>query len=370
MKNTSLHSLRAISLMAVVILLSCISAKAQISTPHVNYVISYPHDTTTNYYNWERTKAYIRDSSGGGGGGSDTSDIHYFTSDYTIQNIDGNIALQLNTSSGSYTLGNPFTTYITLDELSSTMSTNADIEAGYITAFSGITSGDPTKNNHVDYTSNAGLNGQYLRYNTDHSTSWEYVDTFLLSTKSYRQKAVDSLNSIIATKGSGTVTSVIGGYGTSGNTISTSGTLSIDTSLMATKLRVQKAIDSLNSIISNVPSNVSNINLLAITVATTTATYAVATTATFLVSGYIAITAVTTDVIEFRVTWTDENSTSQTQKFYPMGVTTSGLSTTGFTPFSPATIRAKNGTNIVIATVLTTGIGSITYDVGSLIQKI
>lgn len=45
---------------------------------------------------------------------------------------------------------------------------------------------------------------------------------------------------------SGTVTSVATGYGVSGGTITTTGTISADTAAMATRSRVQKAVDSLN----------------------------------------------------------------------------------------------------------------------------
>lgn len=55
------------------------------------------------------------------------------------------------------------------------------------------------------------------------------IDTTLISTRAWRQKAVDSLNTIIATKGSGTVTSIATGLGLSGGTITTSGTLLVDT---------------------------------------------------------------------------------------------------------------------------------------------
>jgi len=91
------------------------------------------------------------------------------------------------------------------------------------------------------------------------------TDSFVYSTKAYRQKGIDSVNGTVATRvkytdtaamllpyqrtvnaTSGTVTSVATGYGTSGGTITTSGTISSDTAAMATRDRVQKAVDSLN----------------------------------------------------------------------------------------------------------------------------
>lgn len=117
---------------------------------------------------------------------------------------------------------------------------------------------------------------------------------------------------------------------------------------------------------------VASADLTAQTAAVTSlATYTVgASTGTFRVGGYVNITAVTLDVIQFQCTFTDETNTAQTLVFYPMGATAAGLSTTGFNALSDATIRCKNGTAITLKTVLTTGTGSITYDVGGQIQQL
>ena len=71
------------------------------------------------------------------------------------------------------------------------------------------------------------------------------VDTTTISTRAWRQKGDDSLGAIIATKGSGTVTSVATGYGLSGGTITTSGTLLVDTLNISTRAWRQKGLDSL-----------------------------------------------------------------------------------------------------------------------------
>ena len=71
------------------------------------------------------------------------------------------------------------------------------------------------------------------------------VDTTTISTRAWRQKGDDSLGAIIATKGSGTVTSVATGYGLSGGTITTTGTLLVDTLNIATRAWRQKGLDSL-----------------------------------------------------------------------------------------------------------------------------
>lgn len=77
------------------------------------------------------------------------------------------------------------------------------------------------------------------------------VDSAYIATRLRLQKVVDSLSVIIATKGTGngTVTSVANGYGTNGGTITTSGSIGVDTALIATRLRVQKQVDSLGVII-------------------------------------------------------------------------------------------------------------------------
>ena len=77
------------------------------------------------------------------------------------------------------------------------------------------------------------------------SSATGLVDTTVLSTRAYRQKGDDSLGAIIATKGSGSVTSVATGYGLSGGTITTTGTLIADTLNLSTRAWRQKGLDSL-----------------------------------------------------------------------------------------------------------------------------
>ena len=57
-------------------------------------------------------------------------------------------------------------------------------------------------------------------------------------------KVRDSLNTLIATKGSGTVTNISSNYGLTGAPITTSGTLNVDSNTVATRARVKKQIDS------------------------------------------------------------------------------------------------------------------------------
>lgn len=98
------------------------------------------------------------------------------------------------------------------------------------------------------------------------------------------------------------------------------------------------------------------------------ATFTTQVLGTFRVGGYAAITAISAGTLTYQVTFTDENSTSQTITFFPMGLTSAGLTTVGFTAFPPAYLRAKAGTAI---TITTTFVGvSITYDVGGFIEQI
>jgi hypothetical protein len=87
------------------------------------------------------------------------------------------------------------------------------------------------------------------------SSATGLVDTLVLSTRAWRQKGDDSLGAIIATKGSGTVTSVATGYGLSGGTITTTGTISADSAIVASRLRVGKVVDSLALVKQNVLTN-------------------------------------------------------------------------------------------------------------------
>lgn len=119
------------------------------------------------------------------------------------------------------------------------------------------------------------------------------------------------------------------------------------------------------------PSIVASGNLNAQTSAATgVATYTPTDNATWRIGGYITITAVSLDVIQLQVSYTDENSNAQTEIFFPQGLTGAGLSTVGAFTFPTMDIRVLNNTPITVDAVLTTGIGSISYDVGASIQFI
>jgi hypothetical protein len=83
-----------------------------------------------------------------------------------------------------------------------------------------------------------------MSFSTITTTGSVSADTSVLSTRAWRNKAIDTLIPLIAAKGSGTVTSVATGFGIDGGTITSTGTLTADTVEMATRARVQKGIDS------------------------------------------------------------------------------------------------------------------------------
>jgi hypothetical protein len=73
------------------------------------------------------------------------------------------------------------------------------------------------------------------------------TDTALLSTKAYRQKGVDSLVTLISTLGGGTVLSVSSGYGTNFSTITTTGSVVVDSLVITSRASRDKLKDSLNA---------------------------------------------------------------------------------------------------------------------------
>jgi hypothetical protein len=90
--------------------------------------------------------------------------------------------------------------------------------------------------------------GTGMSFSTITSTGSVSADTSVLSTRAWRNKAIDTLIPLIAAKGSGTVTSVATGFGIDGGTITSTGTLTADTVEMATRVRVQKGIDSVGAL--------------------------------------------------------------------------------------------------------------------------
>ncbi len=103
------------------------------------------------------------------------------------------------------------------------------------------------------------------------------------------------------------------------------------------------------------------------------ATYTPSSNGTFAISGHVNVTAIVTNVITFKVSYTDENSNSVTQ-IIPLTLATTGVvGTTATTAFQHSAItiniRCKSGSAITVLTTAT-GVGSETYDVGGVITKL
>lgn len=90
----------------------------------------------------------------------------------------------------------------------------------------------------------------------------------------------------------------------------------------------------------------------------------------YTVGGYLTIVAVSGDIIQQQVTYTDETGVVRTQTFFPQGLTSANLSTVGAFTFPTMTIRAKGSTTITVLTNLVAGAGSIQYDTGAYITNI
>jgi uncharacterized secreted protein with C-terminal beta-propeller domain len=91
-------------------------------------------------------------------------------------------------------------------------------------------------------------------------------------------------------------------------------------------------------------------------------------THSYRVGAYTAITAISAGTLTVTVTFTDENNTSRTITYFPMGLTTAGLTSTGFTAFAPINIRVKQNTAITLVSTFT-GV-SVGYDVGGTIESL
>jgi hypothetical protein len=127
-----------------------------------------------------------------------------------------------------------------------TNATTAGIQfTGFVSASGSINGSNLSGTNTGDQTNGYGLNL---------SGSTFSVDTSAMATRSRVQKAVDSLNISIGMKGSGTVTSVAtnNGSGITGGTITGTGTIAADTTILDTRAWRNKGLDSVAALIPSV----------------------------------------------------------------------------------------------------------------------
>lgn len=111
--------------------------------------------------------------------------------------------------------------------------------------------------------------------------------------------------------------------------------------------------------------------ILASTTAGLIVSYTPAATSTYSASCDVNITAIVTDVAQCQISYTDETNTVVTENYFGMGLTSANLTSTGRTDFPPfGLFRAAANKPVTINLVLTTSIGSVTYNAGGLIQQI
>jgi hypothetical protein len=104
-------------------------------------------------------------------------------------------------------------------------------------------------------------------------------------------------------------------------------------------------------------------------------TYTVAASAgagSFRIGAYLTITAVSTDVIQLQVGYTDETGTARTVTLNSIqsGSPAGSFSGAGAYVFPTIDIRTSAGSVITVLTNLLNNSGSITYNVGATIQQV
>lgn len=88
---------------------------------------------------------------------------------------------------------------------------------------------------------------------------------------------------------------------------------------------------------------------------------------TLLISPYLTVNSIATDVEQLQVTYTDETNTSRTQ-ILSTNNGLSSLTAIGAFLYPTISVRPMKNTAVTVLTVLTTSIGSINYDVGASIK--
>jgi hypothetical protein len=137
----------------------------------------------------------------------------------------GGTVTSVATNTGSGITGGTITTSGTIAADTSVLSTKANVTASLLSKVSSVSATSPIASSGgltptISISQSSGSTNGYLS-----STDWNTFNN----------------------KGSGSVTSIATDATMTGGTITTSGTLKVDTSVMATRLRVQKGIDSLGA---------------------------------------------------------------------------------------------------------------------------
>lgn len=192
--------------------------------------------------------------------GTISADSASITSRPRLQKVADSLALLISSSGGGTVLSVSAGTGMSFPTITSTGSVSVDTASMSTRLWrqKGIDSANVLISQRVRISDTAAMLLPYVRHAgfglikipTDAGkTQGLSVDTSLVSTKAWRQKGVDSVAALFAASGSGTVTSITAGIGLTGGTITSSGTVALDTTVASTRAWRQKGDDSLGAII-------------------------------------------------------------------------------------------------------------------------
>jgi hypothetical protein len=243
--------------------------------------------------------------------------------------------------------------------------------------------------NVLDQLNNVGItfDGAYeANYTATSATSKRYVDSAILAHGggSVTAIGVTTANGVSGTSSGGTTPNLTISLGNiTPTTISTTikpatvyqtaaGTAGTDSVVVKHSGGIVSAIaPAYYAVASTTPSIKATADITAQSAAGNITTFTVgASTATFEIQAYLNITTISSNIIETQVTYTDENSVSQTANFYTQGATSQLISSTGNATYPPMVIRAKNATVITVKTTLTVTSGTLLMDTGARIVQL
>lgn len=90
----------------------------------------------------------------------------------------------------------------------------------------------------------------------------------------------------------------------------------------------------------------------------------------YTIGGVVKVTSRVTDVLALQVAYTDQANTAQTLTLVPLGTTSGLLAATGTYNYPAVTIWCYPNTSVTVKTTLTTGGGSILYDVATNVTQL
>ena len=192
--------------------------------------------------------------------GTVSADSASITSRPRLQKVADSLALLISSSGGGTVLSVSAGTGMSFPTITSTGSVSVDTVSMSTRLWrqKGIDSANVLISQRVRISDTATMLLPYVRHAgfglikipTDAGkTQGLSVDTALVSTRAWRQKGIDSVAALFAASGSGTVTSITAGLGLTGGTITSSGTVALDTTVASTRAWRLKGDDSLGVII-------------------------------------------------------------------------------------------------------------------------